>query len=184
MPEVPAINPFEAPREEATLRSDDFRERAEDIAFRRAHLSHETSLRAIGLAYLLTSIVLSLAAFGYLVDPNRRDSFSPLLAVALFGGVASVMLAGVALRLLSPWSWLPVILVICLGLVLLKLGTLINLYVVYMILCRKGRIVCSPAYHQVIRRTPEIRYRTSPVLLTMIGLVLLIGIAGALVYVF
>jgi len=68
-----------------------------------------------------------------------------------------------------------------LGLIAIPLGTLINGFFLYLLFNRKGKMVFSDEYRDVIRQTPDMRYRASWIVVAvLIGLIALIigGIAG------
>jgi ABC-type multidrug transport system permease subunit len=52
------------------------------------------------------------------------------------------------------------------------IGTLINAYILYLFLSKKGRTVFSPGYQEVIAATPDVKYKTSIVVWIFIALVL------------
>ena len=45
------------------------------------------------------------------------------------------------------------------GLLGFPVGTLINAYILYLLLSKKGALILSPAYAEIRRATPHIRYR-------------------------
>jgi hypothetical protein len=88
------------------------------------------------------------------------------LLLSLVGG--AIVSASVAI--MEP-NWLGVLVMIVLGYGLLGL---IPAYVLSLLLGRKGRMVFSPEYGDVIERTPHIRYRTSRALLIVLGVIVLL----------
>ena len=60
------------------------------------------------------------------------------------------------------------------GLLGFPIGTLINGYILYLFLSKKGRTIFAPAYQDVIAATPHVKYRTSIVI--WIFLALLVGL--------
>ena len=68
-----------------------------------------------------------------------------------------------------------------LGLPMVPVGTLIALYLLYLFLSQKGRTVLSTDYRGVIERTPDIRYRTSPLVWAVGGTIALLFALALLV---
>jgi hypothetical protein len=81
-------------------------------------------------------------------------------------------LAG-GLRQLRPWAKTTATVLAAIGLLLFPVGTIINAYVLYLLLSTKGSMVFSERYQEVIVVTPHIRYKTSPVIYALLGLVIL-----------
>jgi succinate dehydrogenase/fumarate reductase cytochrome b subunit len=77
------------------------------------------------------------------------------------------------LRALNPKARIPATLLSVLGLFGFPVGTLIGLYVLYLLHSKKGVMVFSPEYRQVIEATPQIRYRTSLLAWLFLGLIVL-----------
>lgn len=41
------------------------------------------------------------------------------------------------------------------------IGTVLGIYVIYLLFCQKGRMIFSAPYKEVIKNTPQIKYGTS-----------------------
>lgn len=180
-------NPFRAPDVTETVKAipADAAELAKAIQIREEHLRHETSLKSIGALFLLVGAFFGIAGLYYLFEATQRRANLPIAAVVpLLGLMLLFVTTGIYVRLLSRWAWLPLGAILFLGLLLFPLGTLINGYVIYLFLCRKGRTVFAPSYHRVILLTPQLEYRTSPVLLAMLAMVAILIIVGGIVILF
>lgn len=173
-------NPYASPqvsqiREEAT----------DDESVRRAHLSHEASVKSIGSLYLISAGLLLIALPLVIVNATAPlGSLEVLVPVSIFGAFFALSAAlAYGLIRLRPWArWSAVALGI-LGLLSFPVGTLINAYVLYLLFSKKSGVVFSADYHRVIAATPHIKYRTSRLvwmlLLFFVGLVI-VGIIAAL----
>jgi hypothetical protein len=166
-------------------------------AIRHAHLSHEASVKSIGLLYLIGSGMLLLAGTGYFItgiamlnDQSREPSLAQFGAVMLAIGaflviyaVAQVVVA-IGLRKLSPWSKIPAAVIAGIGLIFFPIGTLINGYVLYLLFSKKGTMVFSPGYKDVIFQTPHMKYKTSIVVWVLVGLlgVLFVAVIAAALF--
>lgn len=169
-------NPFAAPESMEYAVNTDSRPAA---LIRQKYLSHEASVQSVGSLYLLGSLVTLLAGgfLTYIVlsgsDPGSRDTGASLLLLGL--GFAQGFLA-VGLNKLNRWARITATLFAGLGLLAFPIGTLINGYILYLLLSAKGKMVFSDEYREVIRQTPDIKYRTSKVL--WFFLLLFLGLIG------
>ena len=89
-----------------------------------------------------------------------------MLLAAIFGYV------GRGLRQLKPNAKTPTIVLSILGLFNLGLGTLINAYVLYLVLSKKGKLIFSGEYQDIVAATPHIKYKTSIIIWIFLGLIL------------
>ena len=76
------------------------------------------------------------------------------------------------LRRLQPWSRISSGIIAALGLLAFPVGTLINAYILYLLLCRKANVVFSAEYREIIIRTPHIKYKTSLLVKILAGIFL------------
>ncbi len=170
------FNPY-APPQAAKLISDSTPE-----AIRRAHISHETSIKTAGLLYallgglmLLPVLIGMLEALAGVPKAGRYDSLSLVLLLAVF-----VLFLGAGMRRLRPWARVPMAIVS--GLVaaisiFTVLAPLLNLYVLWLLLSPKGKTVFSPSYQDIIALTPEVRPKHSVITLFLVALLVLFVIA-------
>ena len=165
------------------------------LAIRQAHIKHEASVKSIGTLYYLAVIGLLIAMFGgimALVEESRRIEGADLAALAhavggtlvtLFICAALAALHGVAgygIRNLKPWGRIVGIVLSAIGLLAIPVGTIISAYILYLLISRKGRMVFSPGYKEIIAATPGVKYKTSPVVWILLGLIVL-GVIGVFV---
>jgi hypothetical protein len=182
---------------------------------RRKYLNHEASVRAIGSLNLLGAIVLGIAAVAFvfaIFAPNRGagESFGAgtligfAVLVAVLAGLNGAI--GIGLRNLQPWArWVnSVVLGLGIGFSLLAIilaalaggnvggavgqalvQQIIPGYILYLMLSKKGAIVFSPEYREIVEKTPHIKYQTSCLvkgllytLLAIIGLAIIGGVIG------
>lgn len=170
------FNPY-APPQAAKLIPDSTPE-----AIRRAHISHETSIKTAGLLYallgglmLLPVLIGMLEALAGVNKAGRYDSLSLVLLLAV-----AVLLLGAGVRRLRPWARIPMAIVS--GLVatisiFTVLAPLLNLYVLWLMLSPQGKTVFSPGYQYVIALTPDIRPKHSVITLFLVVMLLLFVIA-------
>ena len=64
------------------------------------------------------------------------------------------------------------------GLIGFPIGTLISGYILYLLWGKKGRVIFSPEYQAVIAATPHVKYKTSIVVWILLGLVVVLILAG------
>jgi hypothetical protein len=200
-PPEDTINPYAAPATEIGSEPTGLdADLAEVEAIRRAHLGHEASIQSVGSLHYLGAIlgVLSLAGGLAWGDPALRSSVGRTIMVVFYlFAIALNFALGYGLRSLKPWArWTETALLsiqmvtlivgvmgaLALGIPPLMLGYLVMGlivgYILYLLLSPKGSVVFSPAYKEIIARTPHIKYRTSLILKIVLALfVSLIGMA-------
>lgn len=104
------------------------------------------------------------------VEQIRKDHIGHELSIKSLGG----------LRRLRPWTRTVATVLAAIGSLLFPVGTIINAYVLYLLLSTKGSMVFSERYQEIIVVTPHIRYKTSPVIYVLLGLMtFVIVLAGA-----
>jgi hypothetical protein len=185
----PYAPPSEAIGEGATLEGSEDLVRAE--AIRRRHLNHEASVKSIGHLHYLGVILFIFGAAGVLVQryrmgpPEAGPEAVPLVfLIVYFAVVISLNLVmGVGLTGLKTWArWVEVVLTIlsllyCIlaavvfalhgGPAAIGVGpplffmAIFGIYILYLLLSKKGSMVFSPEYREIIQVTPHVKYRTS-----------------------
>ncbi len=152
---------------------------------RKAHHTHELSIKSIGfLDYLAAgfcglmflSIGVGLTSY---VGRGIPLTWSDLLLfgfAAIFGAI--LFWVGFGLRRLKHSVRIPAIILSVIGLLLFPIGTLINIYFLYLLYSKKGAMVFSPEYHKVIRQTPHMKYRTSATAWIVLAILVLVVSGG------
>ncbi len=150
-------------------------------AVRRAHLTHETSVRSVGLLYFLGAGMLVVAAIVGLVGSGSSDDLvAGLVTVAILAFFAVIyVMTGRWLRVLNPQARIPATILSIIGLLSFPIGTIINLYILYLLHSAKGKYVFTPEYAAIVAATPEIKYKTS--LITKIALGVLVVLLATIV---
>ena len=168
-----AVNPYAAP----AARVDDIGVNPEAEAVRREHINHEASIKAVGFLYYLGGVGLTMAgiAQAMLVSSGAVHPLMALLLLAL--GVAQFF-AGWGVRGLRRWGRIVGGVISGIGLLGFPIGTVVNGYILYLFLSRKGRTVFSPEYQDVIAATPHVKYRTSIVVWIFLALILALIVLG------
>jgi hypothetical protein len=169
-----AANPYAAP----TAKVEDVGANPEAEAIRRAHISREASIKAVGFLYYLGAAIGVIAGGAFLT--SGADSTGPLVAFMLAFGIAGLVV-GWGVRALRRWGQVAGCVMAVFGLFGFPVGTVINGCILYLFLSKKGRTVFSPEYREVIAATPHVRYRTS--IIVWIFLVLVIALLGAAILV-
>lgn len=178
-------NPFAAPQTMDYAADVDTRPAA---IVRQQYLSHEASVQSVGSLYslgcLLTLVGGGLMTYYMVLSSSVQNNPVVRMGLLLVGlGVAQGFL-GYGLSKLKWWARIPASLFAGLGLLAFPIGTLINGYILYLLLSAKGKMVFSAEYREIIRQTPEIKYRTSKILwfflFVLLGLIAL-GIGVALI---
>ena len=162
-------NPYAAPKADlAQAPSDDA-----NTAIRQAHLHTEVSIKGVGSLYMVGA-VLSLVPAALVVSAMfAAKSINVYLIISLimpFVIAALLGASGFGLRRLTPWSRIIATVGSVVGLIGFPIGTIICGYILYLLWGEKGRVVFSPAYVEVIAATPHLKYKTSIVVLILLGL--------------
>jgi hypothetical protein len=144
------------------------------VALRKQYLNHEASIRSLGTLYYLGAVfgliggVVALlgvrgqpAAFRFILGPIM------ILLAVLYWKI------GVWLRDIDVRGRVPATILACLGLIGFPIGTLISVYILYLLNSKKAAVVFSDEYFLIVEATPQIKYKTSWL---VIALALLLGI--------
>ena len=167
-------NPYAAPQAQV---ADISPASAEMENLRRQHLGHEASIKSVGLLYFLGGVLTSVSGIVILVMASDartdEDYASSVFAMVLVIVGAATVLVGSGMRSLRGWAHKSGIGLAVLGLLAFPVGTLINAYVLWLLLSKKGRFVFAPGYAELVRVTPHVRYRPSIVAWILIAFVML-----------
>ena len=180
-------NPYQPPEAKVDDVPDGADAHAEVI--RRDHIKHEASIKAVGTLYylstlgLLVSGVMSIFVLASGTDVPQGMGGAILGVVMLVFGVLMFLVAR-GLRKLSPWVRIPTALFSAVGLLGFPFGTLINAYIMWVVLSAKGRFILSPDYAAIVAATPQVKYRTSIVVWIFLGLIVLLLVAAVVVPMF
>jgi hypothetical protein len=163
----PYLTPAAPPLPPALPLSDDSAE-----AIRRKHINHEASVRSIGSLHLLGAIFLIPSGLFMAFQPTEEAGIWMGLALLAIG-ILQVTL-GLGLRKLQPWSRIGGAVLAAIGLLGFPIGTLVNAFVLYLLLSKKGAMVFSPDYRRIITETPHVKYKTSIVVWIVLGIFVLV----------
>lgn len=145
---------------------------AENI--RAAHLSHEASVKSIGLLYYLSAFLLPCIVLGAALSPDGTDAVGWALAAVFLALGVVYFIIGRWLRALDAKARTSATVLACIGLLAVPIGTLINGYILYLIHSQKGKMVFSEYYRAVIETTPAMKYKTPLLVWIFVGLLLFI----------
>lgn len=185
----PAVNPYASPASDAKT-FDTQGETSQAEAIRREHIGHETSLKSVGLLYLLGAILLlpsgGIALFVAATTDMAAEERVIVMGFSVFYLVMGVLFCALfsGFRKLRSWVKIPATIVAAIGLLGFPLGTLINGYILWLMHSQKGSMVFSSAYQDIIAQTPHVKYRTSPavwILLLVVGLLLIGGCLAGII---
>jgi hypothetical protein len=157
----PAPNPFETPRA-ATLDNPYVAPSGGDEErIRREHLNHETSIKGIGTLWVVSGVAMliggAVIAIGAIAEVGAFTVILGILYTAM-GGFA--FWVGRGIRRFDKRVRTAAIVLSAVGLLGFPMGTVINGYMMYLLLSRKGEMIFSDQYREIVARTPHVRYRT------------------------
>lgn len=186
----PQNNPYAAPV--ATMSATPAASQAENI--RNQYLSHEASVKSVGLLYMLGGGITMLLGVGYLFGgisllTGGQEEFAQIGPILAGVGAFCMLLGGlqiysaISLRKLGAPGRIIATIFSGIGLLGFPIGTLISGYILYLLWSAKGNFVFAPEYKNVIAQTPHIKYKTSIVVWILLGLLVLL-FAGAIMAAF
>jgi hypothetical protein len=150
---------------------------AEDI--RNEHIKHEASVKSVGVLYFIGAFFMVLLGAMILLAPSGPTGVETALAGSFIICAAVLQFAtGLALRRLKRWARIVAGIFSGIGLLGFPLGTIINGFILYLLFSKKGTMVFSPEYQEVIAQTPHVKYRTSIVVWIALGILLLLLLFG------
>lgn len=177
------INPYAPPQADLSVPQ---LSTNEDESIRQAHIKTEATVKSVGTLYYLGFFVLIASGVATLMANSsaapEADSGVNLILSAAFiviGVLQGVLAYG--LRRLRSWSRWPTVVLSFIGLLAFPMGTLISALILSNTLGAKARMVFSEDYQRIIAATPQVKYKTSKVVvvLLVILVIILIGVIAA-----
>jgi hypothetical protein len=182
-PDSAPFNPYAPPRAEPASPAPSEMEKV-----RHELLGHEAGFQGVGGAYLLVGMVSLLFGMLSLLIGWQDPRTLPMQVLRSLGpGICMVLAAlllfwlAYGLRNLNERSRKSFFVFGLLGLLVFPIGTMVNGYLLYLLLSVKGKRVLSPEYRQVIAATPHIRYK-SPWILGVVIVGTAIAIPVLIIY--
>lgn len=179
--ESPMVNPYAPTTDVSEIFGGN-----DDEQMRRQYLSHEASVRSLGVLYLIPAVLLLVLAIGMAVfgvislfTGRFDEDVIPLVGVGVGYGLLGALYfyTGLGLRRLSKPARVIASIFSALGLLAIPFGTLISAYFLYLLLSQKGKVVFSTEYKRVIEKTPHIKYKTSLLTKIVLGIFLFLILA-------
>jgi hypothetical protein len=147
---------------------------------RKEHLSHEATIKGVGFLCYIAACFFLLGAIGGLLDDGepiiKRAGLSIILVLLSY----VYFQLGRWFKALNLKAKTPGTIFAVLGLLAFPLGTLINGYILYLLNSKKGIVVFSDEYKQVIAATPEIKYKTPAAVWLLLGVIVVVVAFGVL----
>jgi Ca2+/Na+ antiporter len=173
-----AANPYAPPRANV---DDVARANSEAEEIREEHIKHEASVRSIGILYYISGGLLCVAALALMAGGSafKSQGVPAFLGVVYIALAALFVVVGRGIRNLRSWARTTGIVLAAIGLLGFPLGTVLNGYILYLLLAKKGKRIFEDDYKDIIEATPHVKYRTSVLVWIFLGL-LLLAIAGML----
>ena len=145
-------------------------------SIRQEHIKHEAAVRSIGILYYIGGSFALIGAI-FLLIAGAAGLEQPVGYV--LGGVYFVLgalsiVVGRGIRLLQPWARTTSVVLSVIGLLGFPIGTLINGYILYLLLAAKGKRIFEADYQAIRAATPQIKYRTSIGVWIALGLLMLL----------
>lgn len=164
-------NPYEAPQ---TFDAPPAQASDAEVV-RREHLNTEASIKSVGILYFLGGCALLVGGISTLGNLGEMDGVASLGEQAAVGLILAMGIAqfivGFAVRKLKPWSRIGVGILSGIGLIGFPVGTLISGYILFLVFGKKGKMVFSEPYKEIIAATPHVKYKTSKVVWIILGII-------------
>lgn len=154
---------------------------------RQEHINHEASIRSVGFLYLVGSVFTCLASVSMMFGPGAgglSGTFAVSLGLIYFALFTFFLVFGIGIRKLKPWARTGSIVLSCIGLLGIPIGTLINGYILYLLLSKKGKTIFSEDYKRVVAETPHIKYKTSIIVWVFLAILLLLILVAVFGFMF
>lgn len=132
---------------------------SEEASIRTSYLSHEASVKSIGSLFFLAGILVALSIVPT-ITLGPADLFTQAIFITILLLAFFQIWVALGLRKLKRRSRIPAIILSAIGLLGFPIGTLISAYFLYLLCGKKGKMVFSQEYAQIIEKTPQIRYKT------------------------
>lgn len=175
-----SVNPYEAPQtfDAPNLPPDD------PEAIRKSHINNETSIKSIGALYYLAGAFFLIGGIASFANVSSIEDLSDLGEAAAYGlflffGFILFVVAS-AIRKLKPWSRIGIGILSGIGLLAFPMGTLINAYILFLTFGKKGRMIFSDRYKEIIALTPHVKCRTSKPVWIILGIVVAIIVGSTI----
>jgi hypothetical protein len=167
-----SLNPYATPR--AVVADEGVGSQAE--AVREEHIEHEASVKSAGVLFILGGLFSLVAASGMIVSSaavaEDRPGFLVLSVMVALLAVTYIAM-GWGLRMLRTWARRPAVGLAVIGLLGFPIGTLINAYILWLLLAAKGRRVLAADYAAIVKATPHVRYRAPLWIWIVLGAIVL-----------
>ena len=169
-------NPYTAPSTASPILE------TEAGTIRKAHIQHEASVKSVGYLYYLGGLFLMFAAIPGLIVSSGEG-----VPTNIVGSLFMILFAilqfwvGRSIHKLKSWSRIPTGILSGIGLLAFPVGTLINAYILYLIFGKKGLMIFSSGYQEIVAETPDIKYKTSKAVWIVLLVVVLL-IAGIITW--
>ena len=163
-------------------------------AIRRDHIKHEASVKGLGSLYFIGSVFLVLGGATALVGAISDKAGSDGTAGTGAGMMGLLIVLGIlgfwvghGIRKLNPGARIVAGVLTGLNLVLSLfalpasvVALLINTYILNLLFSKKGAMVFSAPYKDIIAATPHIKYKTSLAVWIILGIFVLVIVGGAI----
>lgn len=160
------------------------------------HIKTEAAIRSIGTLYYLGAIVLCMAAIATMAGrftPSGGASGGVGIVIIgviclVFGALSFFVARGI--RRFQPWARVTSLVFASLGVLSAfgsvaaktgaPVGIVINAYILYLLLSKKGRRIFESDYPQIVAATPDVKSKTSIVVWIAV-IVLVLVVVGVIV---
>jgi hypothetical protein len=161
---------------------------------RQLYFPHEQQVRSVGTFFrfmgaiqlFFAAIILLAGALASFAGGGLGAHLTQIVVIAIEGAVfvaigGVTFWAGNLLRELDRKAFVPAVVVAAFGLLGIPIGTLINGFILYLLLSEKGRFVLSDTYRTIVAATPQYQWKTALWVKIIIGLTVLAFVSVAVI---
>lgn len=168
-------NPYQAPQTFEIPES----QLSDAEAIRQAHIKTEASIKSVGILYWLASVAVVITSIPIITAAIGHVDMTPLPLATGLGLLALGILqfiVGFEIRRFKAWARIAVGILSGIGLLSIPVGTIINAYILFLLFGKKGQMIFSAPYKDIVAATAHIKYKTSKwVWIVLIVVVVFIG---------
>lgn len=179
--ELPEHNPFASPMTDERPAVPGAIEPTEAERIRKEYIKHEASIRSFGILYYLGVFILALYTIGAIFFSLSTEASGLLgIGIAVICGFLAMAQWWVArgLRKLNGSVRIWAIVLAVPWLINVPTGTIISIYIIYLLASAKGKYIMTPEYQEIRAATPHIKYKTSKIVWVFLGLLVLLIVFG------
>ncbi|EIJ42092.1 hypothetical protein BegalDRAFT_1190 [Beggiatoa alba B18LD] len=103
------------------------------------------------------------------------------IEILVFIAGIALLFVGYGILTLKNWVYIPTIILAIAPMISFPMGTILGIYILYLLLAKKGRFIFSPEYQDILKATPYIQYTTPRFIYQIFFILLCLFIGSAFI---